>query len=443
MSRPGIEIPSVRTPMRTPGRLTALLLPNSNFFLYSPILQMATDFWESSYYKRWIVDRVVLKHARDEDLQYIDHPEHLDFLAMYFANLITKLGKKLQFRQRVIATATVFFRRFYLKNSYCETDPFTVLAACCYLAAKAEESPAHIKTVVAESRTVFSQESYNTRSFSLDHAKIAEMEFYLIDDLEGDLIIFHPYRTLLSLCKKETPNHTLSSSAEQGRVHKMETKDKDSGDGRLELTPAALQTAWSIINDTYRSQLCLLHPPHLIAVAAIYLTFILHPTGQPVPTQKSDQDHAKDADPEEPTGASQPRRSSRQASNTCSQRGFLEEDQDPVAFLAHLNVSLPAVASIAQDIISLYALWDRYKEDISPEASKLNCELVDSSGTTSTWAKASGNSSLGQAVDHDAGYVTPAILSSVLQRIRERKWVDATRGSVAVNKRLQRALAAG
>jgi cyclin-C len=72
--------------------------------------------------------------------------------------VISKLGKKLQLRQRVIATATVFFRRFYLKNSYCETDPFIVISACCYLAAKAEESPVHIKNVVAESRTLFSRE---------------------------------------------------------------------------------------------------------------------------------------------------------------------------------------------------------------------------------------------------------------------------------------------
>ena len=70
--------------------------------------------------------------------------------------MISKLGKKLGFRQRVTATATVFFRRFYLKNSYCETDPFMVIAACCYVAAKAEESPVHIKNVVSEARILFS-----------------------------------------------------------------------------------------------------------------------------------------------------------------------------------------------------------------------------------------------------------------------------------------------
>jgi cyclin C len=79
-------------------------------------------------------------------------------LIIYFRSpqVISKLGKKLLLRQRVIATATVFFRRFYLKNSYCETDPFIVIAACCYVAAKAEESPAHIKNVVTEARSLFS-----------------------------------------------------------------------------------------------------------------------------------------------------------------------------------------------------------------------------------------------------------------------------------------------
>jgi hypothetical protein len=73
--------------------------------------------------------------------------------------VISKLGKKLQLRQRVIATAIVFFRRFYTKNSYCDTDPFIVVAACCYLASKAEESPLHIKNVVAEARLLFSRTS--------------------------------------------------------------------------------------------------------------------------------------------------------------------------------------------------------------------------------------------------------------------------------------------
>ena len=130
-----------------------------------------------SHSKRWIIDRATLKQARSEDLQYVESPEHIDFLNIYFANrrivlyaktspipahvyiyvVIAMLGKRLTLRQRVIATATVFFRRFYVKNLYCETDPFIVIAACCYVAAKAEESPVHIKNVVSESRLMFSR----------------------------------------------------------------------------------------------------------------------------------------------------------------------------------------------------------------------------------------------------------------------------------------------
>jgi cyclin-C len=76
--------------------------------------------------------------------------------------VISKLGKKLQLGQRVIATATVFFRRFYLKNSYCETDPFLVVTACCYVASKAEETPVHVKTVVLGARTLFAGKILNT-----------------------------------------------------------------------------------------------------------------------------------------------------------------------------------------------------------------------------------------------------------------------------------------
>ena len=85
--------------------------------------------------------------------------------------VISKLGKKLLLRQRVIATATVFFRRFYVKNSYCETDPFIVIAACCYVAAKAEESPVHIKTVVSEARMLFGQSPLLPQPILLTHTR--------------------------------------------------------------------------------------------------------------------------------------------------------------------------------------------------------------------------------------------------------------------------------
>ena len=65
-------------------------------------------------------------------------------------------------RQIPIATATVLFRRFYLKNSYCETNPYLVIAACLFVAAKVEETPVHIKVVVNDAKIVFGGESGST-----------------------------------------------------------------------------------------------------------------------------------------------------------------------------------------------------------------------------------------------------------------------------------------
>lgn len=78
--------------------------------------------------------------------------QHAD---MGSGTVIQKLCKRLGLRQQVIASAIVFFRRFYLRNSYCDTEPSLVAAACCYVAAKAEETPVHVKSAVAEGKVVF------------------------------------------------------------------------------------------------------------------------------------------------------------------------------------------------------------------------------------------------------------------------------------------------
>jgi len=75
------------------------------------------------------------------------------------------------------------------------------------------------------------------------------MEFYLVDDLECDLIVFHPYRTLLSLCKK-APGEENSSEEGEAEENDLGVGIDDgprywgTGEGQLEFTPAALQTAW-------------------------------------------------------------------------------------------------------------------------------------------------------------------------------------------------------
>ena len=57
-----------------------------------------------------------------------------------------------------------------------------------------------------------SEEELDGRQWSTNNQKIVEMEFYLVDDLERDLVVFHLYRTLLALCKEV--NNSLESVEE-------------------------------------------------------------------------------------------------------------------------------------------------------------------------------------------------------------------------------------
>ena len=308
------------------------------------------------------------------------------------------------------------------------------------------------------------------------------MEFYLVDELECDLTIFHPYRTLMTLCGKEG-----GAAVPEAEAGEADADDVDglrywgTGEGKLELQEGALQMAWYvlhplllgmgsskapgrfIINDTYRSELCLLYPPHLVAIAAIYLTLVFH-----APTRTSIQQSASSSQPHSSSQHSHPgsptRRSSHSASHSQKKQ---QHQQDVVGFMAGLNVSMNLVATIAQEIISLYALWDRYSEDPNANADSAKSSFMhktsvaSGSGATRRAGTRSGRASgvirddltVGGdvlTVQEDSArseIVTPTFLVQLLVRMREQRMADlahpASGRPVAVNKMLERTQAAG
>jgi hypothetical protein len=72
--------------------------------------------------------------------------------------VIQKLCKRLDFRQQVNAPDRLLPPVLFC-NAYSDTDCALVASACCYVAAKAEETPLHVKSAVAEARVVFNGES--------------------------------------------------------------------------------------------------------------------------------------------------------------------------------------------------------------------------------------------------------------------------------------------
>jgi len=79
------------------------------------------------------------------------------------------------------------------------------------------------------------------KNYPYDVNLILECEFYMLEELNFHLIVYHPYRPLI---------HFLSALS----MHDL------------------LEYSWSVINDSYRTDLSLMYPPYIIALAAIYLT---------------------------------------------------------------------------------------------------------------------------------------------------------------------------
>lgn len=105
-------------------------------------------------------------------------------------------------------------------------------------------------------------------SVPLDNHRLAEMEFYLVDELECNLIVFHPYRTLTTLCTKESKDvdMVLAESAGTNAIGEPGGSGVDGGErywgtdvGKLILDEKLLQLAWSVGSlDCRRSSLTLL-----------------------------------------------------------------------------------------------------------------------------------------------------------------------------------------
>ncbi|PSR94946.1 Cyclin-C1-2 like [Actinidia chinensis var. chinensis] len=129
-------------------------------------------------------------------------------------------------------------RRVYTKKSMTEYDPRVVAPTCLYLASKAEESTVQARVLVYYTRKLYSDEKYR-----YEIKDILEMEMKILEALNYYLVVFHPYRSLSQLLQDAGMNDT--------------------------------QICWGLVNDTYKMDLILIHPPHLIALACIYVASVL------------------------------------------------------------------------------------------------------------------------------------------------------------------------
>lgn len=150
-----------------------------------------------------------------------------------------------------------------------------------------------------------------------DISKIGECEFTLISEMNSQLIVHHPYRSLAEL------------------------------QSQFQLTQEENALAWSIINDHYLTDLPLSHAPHVVAITAMFLAVVLKPT------QGGLQVHAAGV-----ANALQALGGARGGAN----QGTQNRVQKLVDWLAESSVDIEAVVECTQELISLYEIWESYSD---------------------------------------------------------------------------------
>ncbi|XP_072992196.1 cyclin-C1-1 isoform X2 [Typha latifolia] len=184
---------------------------------------MAANFWTSSHCKQLLdPDEVDVVHHLDKERGITQ--EEFRLIKIHMSFHIWRLAQQVKVRQR---------------KSMTEYDPRLVAPTCLYLASKAEESTVQARLLVFYIKKMWSDEKYR-----FEIKDILEMEMKLLEALDYYLVVYHPYRPLLQLLQDA---------------------------GITDLT----QCAWGLVNDTYKTDLILIYPPYMIALACIYIASVL------------------------------------------------------------------------------------------------------------------------------------------------------------------------
>ncbi|KAG6613459.1 putative cyclin-C [Phytophthora cinnamomi] len=189
------------------------------------------DVTKSDLRKRNPLDR---KHLTDDEIDSI----HLANIS-----LLEEIGSRLRVRQIIIYTAIIFYRRFYQTQSFVNFDPHFVVGTVFFLASKVEESQLSLTTVASilhhyTTTSVDEDESM----YTFQDKDILECEFYVIEALQFDLILHHPFPSLLQFLDE------------------------------FDIHEECLQLAWQLVQYSYRTDIVLLYPPFMVAYAAAYIS---------------------------------------------------------------------------------------------------------------------------------------------------------------------------
>ncbi|GAA6034174.1 hypothetical protein JCM8097_003766 [Rhodosporidiobolus ruineniae] len=197
---------------------------------------------------------------------------------------IWTLRDALGLTQLVVTVAATLFQRYYMRESFTTHDHLTAAGAAVFLACKVEEQPKSSKLIT---HVLFEIRRGKVRGrWPGPNPPIPETSRPGFDDMRRKLTIVEE-AMLNALCFDMTvrdPHYLIVLAAE-----KIWREDKEA---REKLVGAA----WSFLNDTLSAPLCILHPPPLLAAAALALACIQLSHPLPAVPPSLDEQRAQHAD---------------------------------------------------------------------------------------------------------------------------------------------------
>lgn len=166
-----------------------------------------------------------------------------------YCTFLQTLGMQMQLPQTTIASAMVYCHRFFLRRSHASHDRFLIATAALFLAAKSEETPRPLNSLLFMSYEICHKHELENFHYLLPidwfeqyKRRVLEAEQMVLTTLDFELTIEHPYNPLMSVLNKIGLSQTVL-------VH----------------------VAWNLVSEGLRSSLCLQFKPQHIAAGATFL----------------------------------------------------------------------------------------------------------------------------------------------------------------------------
>ncbi|KAK4475129.1 hypothetical protein MN116_002216 [Schistosoma mekongi] len=284
----------------------------------------------------WLLDRQDVMIHRASDLKILGSEEEYQKVMLFFTDVIQAFGKSVEVRQQVIATALVYFKRFYSRNSFKTIDPWLMAPSCLFLASKVEEFGvvsqknlmASCRNVVHSHYLIYFPDGYGYPYRAQD---VLECEFILLEAMDCSLIVFHPYRPLVQFCDELRP-----------QMH--------------EYADVLLERAWWLVNDSFRTDVCLHYPPYIIALGCLQLAVVIISNNPDLLIGFMNTSSSS------LMNSSLPISSNKHGYFTHPPQSTVNPSLVADRWFSDLNVDMEKVLEVSRHLLCLYDLWRRFDE---------------------------------------------------------------------------------